>query len=307
MATELKLRKGTTAEHSTFTGAEAEVTFDKDKNTVVAHDGTTAGGFPLAKENSIQAGNSSVEVVDSGTGRIEFTVDGSEVARFDDDGRLGVGGSPLFSKIEAYDTAVGDADLIFVANESPTAGSSASINFGPANGVVGGVLSCEATEDFTTPANRTADLTFSVRRNGSLSEAVRIKSNADLKFNSGFGSVATAYGCRAWVNFDGTGVLSIRGSGNVSSVTDNGIGRYTVNFSNSMPDVNYTFSGLISNTENDWSSILTPTSRGACGINQRGTSQPTTSSVQIETLSGGRSNGDGELLDFSSVSFVVFR
>jgi len=50
MATELKLRRGTTAQHSTFTGAEAEVTVDTDKETVVVHDGTTAGGFPLATE-----------------------------------------------------------------------------------------------------------------------------------------------------------------------------------------------------------------------------------------------------------------
>ena len=49
MATELKLRKGTTAEHSTFTGAEAEVTFDTDKNTIVGHDGATAGGYPATE------------------------------------------------------------------------------------------------------------------------------------------------------------------------------------------------------------------------------------------------------------------
>src|SRR6056297_1524938 len=48
MATELKLRRGTTSQHSSFTGAEAEVTVDTDKNTVVVHDGSTAGGFPLS-------------------------------------------------------------------------------------------------------------------------------------------------------------------------------------------------------------------------------------------------------------------
>ena len=48
MATELKFRNGTTAQHATFTGAAAEVTVDTDKNTVVVHDGTTAGGYPLA-------------------------------------------------------------------------------------------------------------------------------------------------------------------------------------------------------------------------------------------------------------------
>lgn len=45
--------------------------------------------------------------------------------------------------------------------------------------------------------------------------------------------------CRAWVNFNGTGTVAIRGSGNVSSITDNGVGLYTVNFSTSLPDANY--------------------------------------------------------------------
>jgi hypothetical protein len=44
---------------------------------------------------------------------------------------------------------------------------------------------------------------------------------------------------RAWVNFDGTGTVSIRASYNVSSITDNGTGDYTVNFTNALPDANY--------------------------------------------------------------------
>lgn len=50
---------------------------------------------------------------------------------------------------------------------------------------------------------------------------------------------APIYACRAWVNFDGTGTVAIRASGNVSSVTDNGTGRYTVNFTTAMVDANY--------------------------------------------------------------------
>jgi hypothetical protein len=50
---------------------------------------------------------------------------------------------------------------------------------------------------------------------------------------------APLYACRAWVNFNGTGTVAIRASGNVSSITDNGAGNYTVNFTNSMVDANY--------------------------------------------------------------------
>ena len=59
---------------------------------------------------------------------------------------------------------------------------------------------------------------------------------------AGLGSLegsAPAYACRAWVNFNGTGTVTIRASGNVSSITDNGTGDYTVNFTTAMPDANY--------------------------------------------------------------------
>jgi RNase P/RNase MRP subunit p29 len=46
-------RRGTTAEHSTFTGLAGELTVDTTKNTVVVHDGVTAGGIPLAKESAV--------------------------------------------------------------------------------------------------------------------------------------------------------------------------------------------------------------------------------------------------------------
>ena len=50
---------------------------------------------------------------------------------------------------------------------------------------------------------------------------------------------APAYAARAWVNFNGTGTVAIRASGNVTSITDGGVGFYLVNFTNAMPDVNY--------------------------------------------------------------------
>lgn len=50
---------------------------------------------------------------------------------------------------------------------------------------------------------------------------------------------APSYSCRAWVNFNGTGTVAIRASGNVSSITDNNTGDYTVNFTTAMPDDNY--------------------------------------------------------------------
>jgi hypothetical protein len=70
-------------------------------------------------------------------------------------------------------------------------------------------------------------------------EQARITAAGLLQFNSGYGSVATAYGCRAWVNFNGQGTVAIRASGNVSSITDNGTGDYTVNFTTALVDTSY--------------------------------------------------------------------
>ena len=68
--------------------------------------------------------------------------------------------------------------------------------------------------------------------------------SGNLSFNSGYGSSAVAYGCRAWVNFNGTGTVAIRASGNVTSITDDGTGLYTVVIDNDMPDANYCVAGV---------------------------------------------------------------
>jgi hypothetical protein len=49
---------------------------------------------------------------------------------------------------------------------------------------------------------------------------------------------------KAWVNFNGTGTVAIRASFNVSSITDNGTGDYTVNFTTALADANYSVSGI---------------------------------------------------------------
>jgi hypothetical protein len=53
---------------------------------------------------------------------------------------------------------------------------------------------------------------------------------------------------RAWVNFNGTGTVAINNSYNVSSITDNGTGDYTINFTTAMPNANYSWSGMATDT-----------------------------------------------------------
>jgi hypothetical protein len=85
---------------------------------------------------------------------------------------------------------------------------------------------------------------------------------------------APLYMCRAWVNFNGTGTVAIRASGNVSSITDNGTGAYTVNFTTAMVDVNYASFGSSATGTADFRILIT-----------NYTAAPTTSSCNIQTAS----------------------
>ena len=69
---------------------------------------------------------------------------------------------------------------------------------------------------------------------------------------------APVFGCRAWVNFNGTGTPAINLAGNVSSVTDNGLGDYTVNFNKSMPHAFYAVAGAVTRETNAAGSIHVP-------------------------------------------------
>lgn len=117
--------------------------------------------------------------------------------------------------------------------------------------------------------------------------------SGNFKFNSGYGSVVTAYGCRAWVNFDGTQTAAnmIRASGNVSSMTDNGTGDYTVNFTTAMPDANYC--AQVSQGQGAGAGVGMSVITGAA---------PSTSAVRIQTA-----NSAGTLADRSYVMVAIFR
>lgn len=188
MAKRVQLRRGTTAQTNAFTGAIGEVTVDTDKNVLVVHDGTTAGGFPVA-------------------------------ARANANGTI--------SLIKKDGTIIG------------------SIN---ATGLFNNTLTSTATDQALTAAQ------------GKVLQDSKLDKTAITASGT-----APMYACRAWVNFNGVN-NTITGSGNVSSITDNGVGDYTINFTTAMQDTNY--SNLVSmgqssgNTDLFVSSIKSSTSSG---------------------------------------------
>ena len=91
----------------------------------------------------------------------------------------------------------------------------------------------------------TPSTTANLTSTGDVNKQIIVNSGAD-GVAIGTGGINQARIAKAWVNFWGTGTVGIRGSYNVSSITDNGVGIYTVNFSsNTMSDTNYAVSGSI--------------------------------------------------------------
>lgn len=106
--------------------------------------------------------------------------------------------------------------------------------------------------------------------------------DADVNLGTAFGAGTTA----AWVNFNGTGTVAIRDSGNVASITDNGTGLYTTNFSAALPSGSYAATSM--------SQEVTGVSFNLCHI-KSGTT-PTTSSVQVTTMNSGGTATDAPIV-----------
>lgn len=106
---------------------------------------------------------------------------------------------------------------------------------------------------------------------------------------------APSYSARAWVNFNGTGTVAIRASGNVSSITDNGTGDYTVNFTVAMPDANYDVSGSCSWVTSGWGNLF-----------MLDTILMSTTAVRCRTMNAGQA-ASFVLQDSFTVTVSVFR
>jgi hypothetical protein len=103
---------------------------------------------------------------------------------------------------------------------------------------------------------------------------------------------APIYACRAWVHFNGGGTPAIAGSGNVSSITDNGVGNYTLNFANAMPDSNYCFVGnAVGEFGVSYNSLVGPAAFNTGGCN-----------VTVQRSSTGTT-----LVDVTSICVAIFR
>lgn len=364
MSTAIQRRRGTTAQHATFTGLAGETTVDTDKNTVVVHNGSTAGGFPLLKENFSNAPDGVVTTAKLANDSVTTAklADGAVTTAKLADGAAS--GAKLGSKIQPISASVA-ANAITISASSLTldfrsttlgSGTVTTVTGTPANLVIssgstlgttnavqsdiavlainnagtielaavnlaGGTRLDEANLITTTAeggagAADSATVIYSTTARTNVAYRVLgiIRSTQAtagtwatapslIQGYGGNGALQTAfaapgaapmYACRAWVNFDGTGTVAIRASGNVSSITDNGVGDYTVNFTTAMPDANYCFQLSQSETVNG----ITFT------FPSQLTTSPTASALRVGNVGSGATSTKG---DSSIYCVTIFR
>jgi hypothetical protein len=121
-------------------------------------------------------------------------------------------------------------------------------------------------------------------------DAERAVTPAGMKAGLNASGTAPIYACRAWVNFNGTGTVSINASSNISSITDVGVDDYRMNFSSAMPRANYAIGGAASNTTIDTNNV---TQARVASINGEA---PTTTTCRISY--GGNGTYDKQMCTF---------
>ena len=163
-------------------------------------------------------------------------------------------------------------------NGSDTAAGDLGVGFTSAEGLI---LTGQGSSNDVTIKND-ADGTVAVIPTGT----------TNFGFDSGFGSAGVAYGVRAWIQLNGTGTIAIKASGNVSSITDNGTGDYTVTFTTNMPDANYSYQLATSEQSG---------ATGGNGINASDPSAITVSSIRMKV------DQITTAIDAQSVSVTIFR
>lgn len=178
----------------------------------------------------------------------------------------------------------------------PIGGSGANLTSLNASALASGTVPAARLPTATETAIGALEIATAAEAQAGTSDALTI---TPLKLREGLNASGTApiYACRAWVNFNGTGTPAIRASGNVSSITDNGVGGYTVNFTTAMPDVNYTITGTCEATTN----------HPARCVSLANGATPGASSVRLTTGLPGANTVIGRLDDCAYVYVAIFR
>lgn len=212
-----------------------------------------------------------------GADQVAITTGGTERARIDSSG---ISGSVIATRAEV--------DGVSTTGSATT--GTPTLTVASATGIVANMIVTGTAIPVGTTVSTVVGTTITLSANVTAtisSQPVAFFTNSKALTPGSVGSQL----CRAWVNFNGTGTVAIRAAYNVSSITDNGTGDYTVNFTSAMTDVNYAvcYAGqrLSSALDYGWTSNYSST----------------TTSTRIVTLS----TNPGTLVDWSAICVAIFR
>ena len=317
-ASTLEIGSGTTTSQFAYIDFVTDTTYT-DYGLRLVRDNAGANGV----SQLVTRGTGDLRLVTQEAAPIGFHTANQERARIDSSGRLLVGTSTTVSTLvdaglqvqgtgaNAYissgrwGTTTASSALIFNKSRGAAVGTRAIVQADDALGEV--IFTGDDGTNFVRGASILAQvdgtpgsndmpsrLVFSTTADGAASSTPRFQissTGAQSSVIPGGSTLYPSFDCRAWVNFNGTGTVAIRGNGNVSSITDNGTGDYTVNFTTAMPDANYATVASAGRTTSG-TAIVSPSYSTA----------PAAGSHRIASYSIA-----GTLIDFEYYFFATFR
>jgi hypothetical protein len=248
-------------------------------------------------------------------GLLGFAVNGAIAGAFDDSGNLRLynAAGTFYHNVSNQPTAnrtvtLPDASVTLVSGTMvPTtgtgatgtwgisvSGSAASLTTGRTISLTGDVTGTSAAFNGTANASIAATIAAGVVGTTELANS----GVTAAKLSGAQSGTAPIYGARAWVNFSGVGTVTIRADGNVTSITDNGVGDYTVNFTTALPDTSYSYTF---GTDCDQTTNFT----GMFGAYQLSGATKTTAAFRFRT--GYSDPGSTTALDLGQINVVFFR
>jgi hypothetical protein len=246
----------------------------------------------ILSDNGVSSGSAGIKSTADSTGALALqttTAGGAATTAItiDTSQNVGIGTTSPLQKLNVY-TSAGSGGQIQIQNSSTgaTATDGVLIGYDSANDVI---------------INNQENTQLKMYTSGILGAS--INSSGLFAFNSGYGSSAAVYGCRAWANFSGVTSVTVKGSGNVTSIAYTSAGKYTVSLASTLPDANYALAlGICGLATSAGGKILVENSSGSGGTIGR------TSSSFILISSYSFSNpGAGTDDNSYSNSFAVFR
>ena len=222
MAKLLKLRRGTTSQHGSFTGAEGEVTVDTDKETLVVHDGSTAGGHPVAAEDMATVSSASI------AGRLS----NDSIAT----SKIAAGALPTDVTVASANIVDGTIVNADVNTSAAIAGSKISPNFGAQNIQTTGQLQLAGSAPTILLNDENNENDFEVSNTNGTFKVRDIDAGVDRLTINSSGTAGFSGNLDVGAGIDVTGHATVSQSLTVSGTTSLG---ETVNITGNDPNITF--------------------------------------------------------------------